>query len=96
MKRTRTILVIATMFLIFYNVYVTNGSSIMSDVVMENVEALADFEWVNGKGWTCYRYVSDDVSQEVFSIVIYCGDCSTYSATTIKDPDYCTYSGMYN
>lgn len=96
MKWNKTILVAATMLLAFYNVYVAKDTKIMSDVAMENVEALADYEWVNGKGWTCYHNVSDDVSQEVFSIVKYCGDCSSCSATKIKDPGFCTYTGMYD
>lgn len=44
MKWNKTILVAATMLLAFYNVYVAKDTKIMSDVAMENVEALATGE----------------------------------------------------
>lgn len=49
MKWNKTILVAATMLLAFYNVYVAKDTKIMSDVAMENVEALSDGEGIKGK-----------------------------------------------
>lgn len=80
-----------------YNVYQSNVKTKgLSDLALANVEALANFEWVNGKGWTCFKYLVDDVYNENFMVVKYCGDCSTHSATHVNDGSYCTYSGMYD
>ena len=84
-KLFKSVFVIAIAMLGGINVFNTQKKETWSDVAMANVEALADYEWVNGKVWTCYHYVSDDVSQEVFSIVKYCGDCSSCSATETKN-----------
>ncbi len=78
------------------NVFNAQKSEVLSDVAMANVEALADFEWINGKGWTCFHNVYDDTSLDLFVTVKYCGDCHSYTATKASDADYCTYTGMYD
>ena len=97
MKKLINVLSVA-LFVVFagYNVYKSQKAEVMSDIAMENVEALANSEWVHGKGWTCFKYVYDDTSLDIYMTVTFCGDCSSYSATKAIDGDYCTYSGMYD
>lgn len=96
MKRNKIIVVFSVVLMACCNLYNSNVTAGMSNVAIENVEALADSEWVNGKGWSCYRWIEDDVNDEIFSVVTYCGDCSSYAATSYTDSDFCTFSGMYN
>jgi len=96
MKFGNIIIVVVTLLLSIYNVYHSNNGVGLSDIALANVEALADSEWVPGKGWTCYKYVEDNVYLENFSVVVFCGDCSSYSATVYHNSSYCTYSGMYD
>ncbi len=91
-----SILFIVFVVVVGYNLLNSQPSVTMSDVAMENVEALADNEWIPGKGWVCSPFVEDDVSQENYSIVIYCGDCNPHSATNFDNTSHCTYTGMYD
>ena len=96
-KKVLKVVFVATIALVGgINVFNAQKSNVLSDIALANVEALADSEWVPGKGWTCYKYVEDNVYLENFSVVVFCGDCSSYSATVYHNSSYCTYSGMYD
>ena len=92
----KSVFVIAIAMIAGINVYNAQKTVVLSDVAMANVEALADYEWIPGKGWTCFHNVYDDTSISVFLTVRYCGDCNSYTATKASDSDYCTYTGMYD
>lgn len=96
MKLCKILIVSFVAFGACYNFCKNDVTGSLSDIAMKNVEALADSEWVEGKGWTCYNFVVDDSDLENFHVVTYCGDCSSYAATYYTRPDYCTFSGMYN
>ena len=96
MDRFKILVIIVVALFACCNVYKIGNSIALSDIAKANVEALADPEWINGKGWVCYQYVEDDLSQNHYTVVVFCGDCSSYAATYYKNSHYCTYSGMYN
>ena len=96
MKLCKILIVSFVAFGACYNFCKNDVTGSLSDIALKNVEALADSEWIEGKGWTCYNFIEDDPDLEHFSVVTFCGDCSSYSATDFSIPDYCTFSGMYN
>lgn len=95
-KFIKVAFVAAIAFVSGVNLLNAQRTDVLSDIAMENVEALVDYEWINGKGWTCFHNVYDDTSISVFLTVVYCGDCSSHTATKVSDADYCTYTGMYD
>ena len=96
MKRIISILTIVTVVIFAgYNVHKAQQREVLSGIAMENVEALADMEWVPGKGWVCFENLLDDTSLDLYFIAIFCEDCNPHSATRADKSDYCTYTGMY-
>ena len=71
------------------NIYNSQKESEMSDVLLANVEALADHEWDPVNGWVCYSTVYDNTSSEIFFITTRCSDCYTVSATFVSDAGHC-------
>lgn len=59
----------------------------MSDLMLANVEALADFEW-NENGWYCWKEGYDD-GGDLFFTYIRCSDCSVNSAVSVWDQGQC-------
>lgn len=70
----------------------------LSDIQLENIEALALGEFVVGKGWECYDVVFDDLTNPSFIVVFDCKTCTSTTAVYVnRDFDsYCTLSGMYD
>ncbi|MDE6349092.1 MAG: NVEALA domain-containing protein [Bacteroides sp.] len=71
-----------------YGVYTNQKAEPMSDLMLANVEALADFEW-NENGWYCWQRSVDDYSSDVFFTYIRCFDCNVSTAITVYDESQC-------
>ncbi|MBR4924045.1 MAG: hypothetical protein IKY99_10600 [Bacteroidaceae bacterium] len=71
------------------NIYNSQKESGMSDVVLANIDALADHEWDPVNGWVCYSTVYDNTSSEIFFITTRCSDCYTVSATFVSNAGHC-------
>lgn len=60
----------------------------VSDLMLANVEALANYEW-DQNGWYCWRYSSDDYNSDVFFTYIRCFDCNMSTAVSVWDQGQC-------
>lgn len=83
--------IVAVVFIVglaVQNVMVNNSQQVYSDLVLANVEALADHEW-DQNGWYCWRYSQDDYSSSAFFVYTRCFDCYTSTATSVWDQGQC-------
>lgn len=67
------------------------AKSDLSDLALENIEALAIGEWTPN-GWTCFWGYIDDTTNDNFVIITRCSDCASVSATAAERSGYCTFS----
>ena len=72
-----------------YGVYTSQTKTELSDVMLENVEALADFEW-DENGWYCWKESYDDGGSAFFTY-IRCFDCNVSSAVSVQYQAQCWY-----
>ena len=70
-----------------WNVNFISQTKGMSDVMLANVEALAQTE-LTPNGWVCFQNIRDD-GGDLFFIVQWCGNCWSYSATSAIGSSYC-------
>jgi hypothetical protein len=71
------------------NVTLSTKNNHLPAISLANVEALA-FHELTPNGWTCFQNVRDSGSNLWF-IVTYCGNCSSYSATSASGGSYCWF-----
>lgn len=61
------------------NVYHTQKTVTLSDIAMENVEALASVEWQNGDRIDCWTFIEspapDKIDLTIHPIVVSCSPC---------------------
>lgn len=62
----------------------------LSDVLLDNIEALASGEHTPGE-WPCFYFYYDDISNNNYLIVVGCDDCWSHSATAASDPGICRW-----
>lgn len=88
-KRWKSIAVITIVVVVaaFSFNFAPKGNS-LSDIALQNIEALA-FSELTPNGWSCFEYVRDDTSSDIFGVVINCANCYTTSATIVRHPNYC-------
>ena len=59
-----------------------------SESLLENIEALADYEW-NQNGRYCWSNSEDDYSSSALFTYIRCIDCYTTTATSVWNQGQC-------
>ena len=97
MKRIISILtVVAVVLFAGYNVYKAQQREVLSDIAMENVEALAEGEWQDGDKIDCWTFIVSPTPEELdltkHPIVVSCSPCGNLVvAEWISGLDKCTY-----
>ena len=71
-----------------YGVYTNQKVDTMTDLMLANVEALANYEW-DSNGWYCWNKSNDDYTSDVFFTYIRCFDCNVSSAISVWDSGQC-------
>lgn len=66
------------------------AKSDLSDLALENIEALAIGEWTPN-GWVCFSDYIDDTTNSHFVIITRCSDCASVSATAARNSGYCHF-----
>jgi len=85
--------VIAIAAMAAWNVNFGSKTSGMSDVMLANVEALADNEYHPSKGWSCWQNIQFDGDYSLYMYVYWCGNCWGYPATQLSGSDFCCFTG---
>ena len=93
MKRKIIQTIIVVFFVAFagYKAYSSlSPKAKLSDLVLENIEALAYNENNHGE-WTCFYFYYDDLSNNNYVIITGCDDCWSHSATAASGPGTCRW-----
>ena len=88
MKKRMIMLVAVLALSVGFGIYRNYQKNLMSDLLLANIEALANYEW-NQDGWYCWRFSQDDYSSDRFFCYIRCFDCYTSTATTVWEQGQC-------
>lgn len=89
-KKMMIVLVTALVLAVFCVNNLQTPAKRMSDLALENIEALAIGEWTPS-GWTCFKEYIDDTSSDLFVVIIRCSDCYTTTATAAYSSGHCRH-----
>ena len=87
-KAIKAAFIVAVAAVAGYNIYTNLKANPMSDLMLANVEALADFEW-DENGWYCWKESVDDYSSDFFFTYIRCFDCNVSTAISVSGQGQC-------
>lgn len=75
---------------IYYGINQSKSEAELSDLLLDNVEALA-YNELTSSGWRCFKYLYDDYNVNYYMIVTRCFDCHSSSALSAWTTSYCWF-----